>query len=103
VTTRLRGGGRDGSVLFCTADPLATAYPRVREQGPHHMNEPSVPNTDTPAACPFCQSAAISTTSKAVSMSTYWRCATCGQIWNASRLMDVRPQSGLRSPGQGRW
>ena len=39
-----------------------------------------------PKACPFCNSLKITTTSKAVSVSTYWRCTDCGQIWNADRL-----------------
>jgi hypothetical protein len=28
----------------------------------------------------------VATTSKAVTLSTYWRCTACGQIWNVSRL-----------------
>lgn len=39
-----------------------------------------------PTDCPFCNSADITTTSKAVGASTYWRCTACGQIWNAGRL-----------------
>jgi transposase-like protein len=39
-----------------------------------------------PAACPFCKSSHVTTTSKDVNASTYWRCAACGQIWNAGRL-----------------
>jgi hypothetical protein len=35
----------------------------------------------------------IKTTSKEVNVSTYWRCAACGQIWNAGRL-----QHGRRAP-----
>ena len=49
--------------------------------------------TAAPKTCPFCSSLNIKTTSKAVNASTYWRCAGCGQIWNASRL-----QHGRRSP-----
>jgi transposase-like protein len=54
-------------------------------------------NTDTtdtiaaPKACPFCSSVEVTTTSKAVTSSTYWRCTACGQIWNAERLGDARP------------
>jgi transcription elongation factor Elf1 len=40
-----------------------------------------------PATCPFCRSEAVSTTSKTISDTTYWRCGTCGQIWNQSRLL----------------
>ena len=39
-----------------------------------------------PRTCPFCKSAEVTTTSKDVNASTYWRCTTCGQIWNAGRL-----------------
>ncbi|MGH9253290.1 MAG: hypothetical protein ACRD3C_01835 [Vicinamibacterales bacterium] len=45
------------------------------------------PVSDKPAACPFCRSAAVSTTSKAINDTTYWRCGTCGQIWNHARLL----------------
>jgi ribosomal protein L37AE/L43A len=46
-----------------------------------------------PDACPFCKSRDLTTTSKEVNVSTYWRCTTCGQIWNAGRL-----QHGRRMP-----
>lgn len=46
-----------------------------------------------PKTCPFCKSVDVTTTSKAVTVSTYWRCTTCGQIWNAGRL-----QHGRRMP-----
>jgi transposase-like protein len=45
------------------------------------------PETDAPKSCPFCNSVNVRTTSKEVSVLTYWRCAACGQIWNASRLL----------------
>lgn len=54
------------------------------------------PSTDAPRPdpvkppCPFCRSQEVSTTSKAVSDATYWRCGTCGQIWNQSRLIGSR-------------
>ena len=37
-------------------------------------------------ACPFCHSPNVTTTSKEINVSTYWRCTACGQIWNAARL-----------------
>jgi transposase-like protein len=53
------------------------------------------PEPAAPKACPFCQSLDVKTTSKEVNASTYWRCAACGQIWNASRLQHGRrPSSG---------
>jgi transposase-like protein len=39
-----------------------------------------------PKACPFCDSADVTTTSKSVDVSTYWRCTACGQIWNFDRV-----------------
>ena len=45
----------------------------------------------SPIACPFCDSVDITTTSKEVNVSTYWRCTACGQIWNAGRLQHSRP------------
>jgi ribosomal protein L37AE/L43A len=47
--------------------------------------------------CPFCQSGNVSTTSKAVTAATYWRCHACGQIWNGTRLDVARPY------GRRRW
>jgi transposase-like protein len=41
---------------------------------------------NAPKACPFCTSVDVTTTSKAVNVSPYWRCIACGQIWNADRL-----------------
>jgi transposase-like protein len=49
---------------------------------PSSLADPTV----APKACPFCASLNVTTTSKAVTLSTYWRCTACGQIWNASRL-----------------
>ena len=45
------------------------------------------PGVAKPAACPFCRSQQISTASKVVSEMSYWRCGTCGQIWNHARLL----------------
>jgi transposase-like protein len=39
-----------------------------------------------PEICPFCNSREIKTTSKTVTAASYWRCTSCDQIWNASRL-----------------
>ena len=39
-----------------------------------------------PKACPFCDSADVTTTCKSVNVSTYWRCTACGQIWNFDRV-----------------
>jgi transposase-like protein len=38
-----------------------------------------------PARCPACRSQQLKTTSKVVSVETYWRCCDCGEVWNAGR------------------
>jgi transposase-like protein len=38
-----------------------------------------------PASCPACRSSSISTVSKSPDAESYWRCAECGEIWNAGR------------------
>ena len=35
--------------------------------------------------CPFCKSHHVTTTGNAGSLSTYWRCHACGEIWNPTR------------------
>jgi hypothetical protein len=39
-----------------------------------------------PEACPFCESKAVGTRDKAITISTYWRCQSCGEMWNPQRL-----------------
>jgi transposase-like protein len=39
-----------------------------------------------PATCPFCGSARMTTASEHVDASAYWRCETCGEVWNVGRL-----------------
>lgn len=40
---------------------------------------------DLPTCCPACQSTAIATAAKKPDNSSYWRCTSCGELWNASR------------------
>jgi transposase-like protein len=40
----------------------------------------------SPTSCPVCRSRELTTTSKTVTSASYWRCLTCGEIWNAERL-----------------
>jgi ribosomal protein L37AE/L43A len=49
-----------------------------------------------PEACPFCQSKAVGTLAKVVTASTYWRCQSCGEMWNPERLprTSLPPRSG---------
>jgi transposase-like protein len=39
-----------------------------------------------PKACPACKSKDLTTTTKAVTAASYWRCLTCGEVWNEERL-----------------
>ena len=45
----------------------------------------STVDTITPGTCPFCRSSSIVTKTKSPDADTYWRCLTCGEIWNGSR------------------
>jgi ribosomal protein L37AE/L43A len=49
-----------------------------------------------PAACPFCQSKAVGTLDKVITASTYWRCQSCGELWNPQRL-----ERATRPPRRG--
>jgi len=39
-----------------------------------------------PEFCPFCKSKAVGTLAKVITASTYWRCQSCGEMWNPERL-----------------
>jgi transposase-like protein len=54
---------------------------------------PSETNSPMPRYCPFCQSSAVAATGQKISESTYFRCSTCGQLWNPARLQ-LRPNYG---------
>jgi transposase-like protein len=45
----------------------------------------SEPTIDIPTRCPACRSAAISTAAATPDVNAYWRCAACGEVWNAAR------------------
>jgi transposase-like protein len=38
-----------------------------------------------PSRCPSCGGKELTTTSKAADRTAYWRCLTCGEIWNLER------------------
>ena len=40
-----------------------------------------------PTECPFCRSRALATAAGKARASNYWRCETCGQLWNPERLL----------------
>ena len=51
----------------------------------HERRPPPGEPTTAPTNCPQCGSPKVTTTSKVITESTYWRCEACGEIWNASR------------------
>jgi ribosomal protein L37AE/L43A len=54
------------------------------------------PQTLPVAACPFCASDRVSTTTKTPAPSTYWRCHSCGEIWNPGRAAAAPPFRRVR-------
>ena len=49
-----------------------------------------------PGCCPACQSRSISTTARNPDENAYWRCGSCGEVWNAGRREN-------RSRAERRW
>jgi len=56
------------------------------------VREPEKPRVTAPTSCPFCWSLNLKTTSKILDESTYWRCMTCGEIWNPGRQGRASPR-----------
>jgi predicted Zn finger-like uncharacterized protein len=54
------------------------------------VRSPAEPAPVLPSACPGCKSSSISTTAKSPDANSYWRCGTCGEIWNAARRQGMR-------------
>jgi transposase-like protein len=48
-------------------------------------NSTSPSPANSPSACPACRSLSITTTEKSPDVNSYWRCKSCGEIWNAAR------------------
>jgi predicted Zn finger-like uncharacterized protein len=46
-----------------------------------------------PASCPLCKSQDIVTTAKKPSDESYWRCTSCGEVWNNTRRHNPRHSS----------
>jgi hypothetical protein len=49
-------------------------------------DRPSREDVRPPTACPVCNSKLLTTASKTVTAASYWRCLTCGEVWNAERV-----------------
>jgi transposase-like protein len=54
-------------------------------------------NVSTPSECPFCRSHDVGATGRKITADTYWRCHTCGQIWNPVRV-NPYPRRGFDNP-----
>ena len=74
---------------------LAAAYSATDQDTPRTHTEDGDPVRSTPqepaqpprpTACPFCGSSHITTAGAEADPSAYWRCDTCGQLWNVARL-----------------
>ena len=58
---------------------------RFDSRGGANSQSPATFTPDIPTACPVCKSSSITTTAKKPDVSSYWRCTSCGEIWNISR------------------
>ena len=52
--------------------------------GPHSPADAEA--VDAPTVCPFCRSQSLATAAGKQRASNYWRCDSCGQVWNPERL-----------------
>ncbi len=43
-----------------------------------------------PVTCPTCKSSSIVTTAKNPDANSYWRCTSCGDVWNNARNQGPR-------------
>ena len=50
--------------------------------------------SSVPSQCPACQSSSVTTTAKKPDANSYWRCETCGEVWNVARRRAVRGGAG---------
>jgi len=59
----------------------------------------SAPSSDPPVlptTCPACGSSSIVTAARIPDADSYWRCETCGEVWNVSRTQVDRHGGGRR-------
>ena len=57
--------------------------------------DPEPEPVEPPVRCPACGARELHTTSKVIDRSTYWRCLSCGEIWNLVRR-DMGGRFGYR-------
>ena len=72
--------------------PLLTRFGNPYESRDERRSTAPSSNTDTiaPDRCPTCKSASIVTTEKSPDSNSYWRCTSCGDVWNDWRLHSRR-------------
>jgi predicted RNA-binding Zn-ribbon protein involved in translation (DUF1610 family) len=58
----------------------------------------TAPEAPAPAFCPSCGARELTTTSKSLDASTYWRCVKCGEVWNVARR-EAGARRPYRTPG----
>jgi transposase-like protein len=57
----------------------------MHEQSWPDRQQTGTTQTGVPSECPVCRSADVTTTGRAVTAESYWRCVTCGEVWNVGR------------------
>jgi transposase-like protein len=57
----------------------------MRHQSPAHDVDP----VEVPSQCPTCRSTDVKAAGKVVDSSSYWRCGSCGEVWNVGRVRPV--------------
>jgi len=67
----------------------------IEPGGSIRMNQEEA--SSPPTSCPFCGSAKIATVSKVADSDSYWRCATCGEVWNVARVPTAKRWESRRA------
>jgi len=58
-------------------------FERLRE--PSGVRPSRDPQPTKPTECPECRSKAFGTLAATITVDTYWRCQSCGAVWNERR------------------
>jgi predicted RNA-binding Zn-ribbon protein involved in translation (DUF1610 family) len=74
----------DFAAVHVIVDACYIVEVTIGQRGSILMNQEEA--SSPPASCPFCGSAKIATVSKVADSDSYWRCETCGEVWNVARL-----------------
>jgi len=60
------------------------------------QSPPNEPAT-RPTNCPFCQARTVDTFAKVITVTTFWRCLTCGGTWTIASQQATRSHRGSHS------